>query len=894
MKLVASWPSVDWTGVLFLQFLGMTLPRMSAEVIHQVEEALDEDEKEILLFLCRDVAADAAPPNVRDLLDILSERGKLSLVDLAELLYRLRRFDLLKRILKMDKKAVEAHLLRHPRLISDYRVLMTEIGDCLDKSDVSSLSFLMRDYMGRGRTAKDKSFLDIVIELEKLNLLAPDQLDLLEKCLKNIHRIDLKTKIQNYKQSGKKNTDLSVARKSILRTNLPEERYKMQSSPLGICVIIDCIGNDAEVLQGTFTSLGYEVHPFLYQSMNEIIHTLHQFAYKIQHQNYDSFVCVLVSRGGYQSVFGVDETHAGFSLESIRRMFMGDSCPSLLGKPKLFFIQNYVVSESQQDDSSLLEVDGPAVNNTGAADRQPGPCTVHREADFFWSLCRADVFLLERPATAPSVYLQYLSQKLGQERLAKMSQSQSANSILDNSFRIKLLEINSGLGEESVEHLKFLCQDIVSSKKLENCKSASDIFDYLMAEEKLSEEDPFLLAELLYTIKQKKLLRHLDYSKEQVERLLPTQRRLSLFRTLLYELSEDMDRETLKEVIFLLKTWIPKEPETPLSVLACLEKQAEIDEDNLNLLEYAFKRTKPILMKKIEKYKKEKATQVAAPPASQETQSSHQGDQELFSPSEMEKLSLQEAGVYRMDGEFRGYCVIVNNETFTHPLSDRPGTHNDAECLIHVFTWLGFTTEKFDNVTKEELEGILKKYKDLPGHADGDCFVFCVLTHGESDGVYTSDGFLVTMQMIVSHFTLQQCSGLANKPKLFFIQACQGKKTQPSIPIEADAVSPENLNPEPLRLQKHLPDWVDILVGWATVPGYTAFRNVNTGSWYIQSLCRRLKDMVPRHHDILTILTAVNKDVSEQGEKMKQIPQPSFTMRKKLIFPVPKKSFHQL
>lgn len=42
-----------------------------------------------------------------------------------------------------------------------------------------------------------------MIELEKLNLVAPDQLDLLEKCLKNIHRIDLKTKIQKYKQAGK-------------------------------------------------------------------------------------------------------------------------------------------------------------------------------------------------------------------------------------------------------------------------------------------------------------------------------------------------------------------------------------------------------------------------------------------------------------------------------------------------------------------------------------------------------------------------------------------------------------------------------------------------------------------------------------------------------------------
>ncbi|XP_004393525.1 PREDICTED: CASP8 and FADD-like apoptosis regulator isoform X1 [Odobenus rosmarus divergens] len=437
---------------------------MSTEVIHQVEEALDEDEKKMLLFMCRDVAADVAPLNVRDLLDILSERGMLSAMGLAELLYRVRRFDLLKRIFKMDRKAVEAHLLRHPRLISDYRVLMTEIGGNLEKSDLSSLFFLMRDYTGRKKVAKDKSFLDLVIELEKLNLIAPDQLELLEKCLKNIHRVDLKTKIQKYKQlaqgAGTSYTNslqasfpnlslkdpscnlrlqngrskeqrlnvgqLDLQRESVKASiqesgafpprHIPEERYRMQSKPLGICLIIDCIGNDTEFLRNTFTSLGYEVQYFLYLRMDSIIQILRQVARMPQHEDYDSFVCVLVSRGGSHSVFGVDQTHSGFPLDQVRRMFMGDACPSLLGKPKLFFIQNYVASEDPLDNGSLLEVDGPAVNNVESKAKQPGPGTIHREADFFWSLCKADVSLLERPSSSSSLYLQCLSQKLGKER----------------------------------------------------------------------------------------------------------------------------------------------------------------------------------------------------------------------------------------------------------------------------------------------------------------------------------------------------------------------------------------------------------------------------------------------------------------------------------------------
>lgn len=43
---------------------------------------------------------------------------------------------------------------KEPYLV--FRVLMMEIGEDLDKSEVSSLMFLMRDYTGRSKIAKDK------------------------------------------------------------------------------------------------------------------------------------------------------------------------------------------------------------------------------------------------------------------------------------------------------------------------------------------------------------------------------------------------------------------------------------------------------------------------------------------------------------------------------------------------------------------------------------------------------------------------------------------------------------------------------------------------------------------------------------------------------------------
>ncbi|PNI66896.1 CASP10 isoform 9 [Pan troglodytes] len=426
------------------------------------------------------------------------------------------------------------------------------------------------------------------------------------------------------------------------------------------------------------------------------------------------------------------------------------------------------------------------------------------------------------------------------------------------SFREKLLIIDSNLGVQDVENLKFLCIGLVPNKKLEKSSSASDVFEHLLAEDLLSEDDPFFLAELLYIIRQKKLLQHLNYTKEEVERLLPTRQRVSLFRNLLYELSEGIDSENLKDMIFLLKDSLPKTEMTSLSFLAFLEKQGKIDEDNLTCLEDLCTTVVPKLLRNIEKYKREKAVQIVTPPVDKEAES-YQGEEELVSQTDVKTFleALPRATVYRMNRNHRGLCVIVNNHSFTS-LKDRQGTHKDAEILSHVFQWLGFTVHIHNNVTKVEMEEVLQRQKCNPAHADGDCFVFCILTHGRFGAVYSSDEALIPIREIMSHFTALQCPRLAEKPKLFFIQACQGEEIQPSVSIEADALNPEKA---PTSLQDSIPAEADFLLGLATVPGYVSFRHVEEGSWYIQSLCNHLKKLVPR------MLKFLEKTMEIRGRK---------------------------
>ncbi|XP_010144488.1 PREDICTED: CASP8 and FADD-like apoptosis regulator [Buceros rhinoceros silvestris] len=438
----------------------MTRCQVPAVIIYQIQQELDKEEEEVMFFLCRDLAPDLATDDLRELLLALIEREKLSFLGLSELLYRVKRFDLLRRILKTEKSIVEANLARSTRLIPDYRVLMVEINENLEKEEVNSLIFLLGDYIPRMKMAKHKSFLALVIDLEKLNLVSPNQLDLIENCFKNIHRIDLIRTIQKYKHealmscihsqpvyvnalqaslpnltlidppfnSGIQNMNkaksqngqsltvgepvrMSIQESGLVSHKVSDDQYRMQSQPLGICLIIDCIGNDTDALEETFRGLGYDVHCHRYLNMNTMNQTLLEVARLQKHRNCDSFICILVSRGSPQSIFCTDHTFSGFPLEQIKKYFTADSCPDLLGKPKLFFIQSYIVPENDQECASLLEIDGNDEKIIAHAEI-PWKVTIPQVADIFWSQCKVNVSTLEESPSSSSYYLRCLTELL--------------------------------------------------------------------------------------------------------------------------------------------------------------------------------------------------------------------------------------------------------------------------------------------------------------------------------------------------------------------------------------------------------------------------------------------------------------------------------------------------
>ncbi|XP_005230888.1 caspase-3 [Falco peregrinus] len=130
---------------------------------------------------------------------------------------------------------------------------------------------------------------------------------------------------------------------------LPDYSYRMDYPEMGECVIINNknfhrdtgllprLGTDADAasVREVFMKLGYKVKVNNDLSCNDISKLLKNVSEE-DHSKRSSFVCVLLSHGEEGFIYGTDGL---LELRALTRLFRGDRCRSLAGKPKLFFIQ---------------------------------------------------------------------------------------------------------------------------------------------------------------------------------------------------------------------------------------------------------------------------------------------------------------------------------------------------------------------------------------------------------------------------------------------------------------------------------------------------------------------------------------------------------------------------
>ena len=127
------------------------------------------------------------------------------------------------------------------------------------------------------------------------------------------------------------------------------EKYPMNKTPHGIAVIINNFkfhtspyrrGSqvDEDNLRVTWEYLQYDVLILRNLTASELTRQLMEIALK-SHEKYDSFVCCILSHGSSDDgVYGVDSKTV--KIIDIACLFKAHFCPTLAGKPKLFFIQS--------------------------------------------------------------------------------------------------------------------------------------------------------------------------------------------------------------------------------------------------------------------------------------------------------------------------------------------------------------------------------------------------------------------------------------------------------------------------------------------------------------------------------------------------------------------------
>lgn len=227
---------------------------------------------------------------------------------------------------------------------------------------------------------------------------------------------------------------------------------------------------------------------------------------------------------------------------------------------------------------------------------------------------------------------------------------------------------------------------------------------------------------------------------------------------------------------------------------------------------------------------------------------------------------------YNMNHANRGTLYIFNHKQFAPKLNlgERNGTDKDRDNMKSLFKKLGFKVKVYEDLTYWELQGVLEK-AGKADYSQDDCFACVMLTHGE-EGILNAKDQKYKSSELWAPFLGDVCPTLAGKPKLFFIQACQGYGVDGGthVRVETDSV-------QVVKIPSH----ADFLIACSTVPGFYSWRNTSEGSWFIQAIY----DVLSKQHktmDVLSMMTLVNRSVAYNFQSncpsdlklhnMKQIP----------------------
>ncbi|XP_038678154.1 caspase-7 isoform X5 [Scyliorhinus canicula] len=169
----------------------------------------------------------------------------------------------------------------------------------------------------------------------------------------------------------------------------PTFLYNMNFKSVGKCIIINNknfddktemnVRNGTDIDAGNlfacFTSLDFNVVVLNDQTCSQMERILQDVSQE-NHSNNACFACILLSHGDEGLIYGTD---GAMPIKRLTSLFRGDMCKTLVGKPKLFFIQ---ACRGSEFDQGIQTDSGP----TGDVETDANPRhKIPVEADFLYA-----------------------------------------------------------------------------------------------------------------------------------------------------------------------------------------------------------------------------------------------------------------------------------------------------------------------------------------------------------------------------------------------------------------------------------------------------------------------------------------------------------------------------
>ena len=249
----------------------------------------------------------------------------------------------------------------------------------------------------------------------------------------------------------------------------------------------------------------------------------------------------------------------------------------------------------------------------------------------------------------------------------------------------------------------------------------------------------------------------------------------------------------------------------------------------------------------------------------------------------------------------KGKCLIISQENYKHnSFSDRDGTQKDVIELDKTFKRFGCNQPVIqrDIPDATAFKKVLEDFKTDILEQDPksyDYVVICILSHGINDKgteelVGVTGSRVPTEELLQMINDSKQCPCLAEKPKIFIIQACRGSRDNSNfsvVPEIEEKLASSSLikdgkddHSEKFVSEYCRESWY--FKAYSTPKNYVALRHTFKGSPFVQAFCQTMNDFGDGCYSLEKIMKRTQEDLQRRSPP--QSPEYSTTIPKDLYF----------